>query len=132
MVSGVYRDPPEGAVVLSREEKTQRPRPWTGPSRCWAIRSGKTEQRTHDDVRHGTTNLFAWEVKTGKVIGKCFPRRRAEEFLALMKDIARQDEGRELHVVLDTLSTHYTDEIREWPEKNPNITFHFTPTGLPG
>jgi transposase len=90
------------------------------------ISFGKTEKRTHDYVRHGTTNLFAaLEVKTGKVIGKCFPRRRATEFLAFMKDIARQYEGRELNVVLDNLSTRYADEIREWLVKNPNITFSF-------
>jgi transposase len=115
--------------VLSIDEKTQvQALDRTQP--LLPISFGKTEKRTHDYVRHGTTNLFAaLEVKTGKVIGKCFPRRRAEEFLAFMKDIARQYEGRELHVVLDNLSTHYTDEIREWLEKNPNIAFHFTPTG---
>jgi transposase len=128
-VVGLYLDPPEGAVVLSIDEKTQvQALDRTQP--LLPISFGKTEKRTHDYVRHGTTNLFAaLEVKTGKVIGKCFPRRRAEEFLAFMKDIAHQYEGRELHVVLDNLSTHYTDEIREWLEKNPNITFHFTPTG---
>jgi transposase len=68
-------------------------------------------------------------VKTGKVTGKCFPRRRAEEFLTFMKDIARQYEGWEIHVMLDNLSTHSTDEIKQWLAKNPNITFHFTPTG---
>lgn len=128
-IVGLYLDPPEGAVVLSVDEKTQvQALDRTQP--LLPIDFGKTEQRTHDYIRHGTTNLFAaLEVKTGKVTGRCFPRRRATEFLTFMKDIARQHEGRELHVVLDNLSTHSTDEIEQWLAENPNITFHFTPTG---
>jgi transposase len=128
-IVGLYLDPPEGAVVLSVDEKTQvQALDRTQP--LLPISFGKTEKRTHDYVRYGTTNLFAaLEVGTGKVTGRCFPRRRTKQFIAFMKDIARQYEGRELHVVLDNLSTHFTDEVRRWLVKNPNITFHFTPTG---
>lgn len=128
-IVGLYLDPPEGAVVLSVDEKTQvQALDRTQP--LLPLSFGKTEKRTHDYVRHGTTNLFAaLEVQTGKVIGQCFPRRRATEFLAFMKDVARQYKGRELHVVLDNLSTHSTEEIERWLAKNLNITFHFTPTG---
>jgi transposase len=126
---GLYLDPPDGAVVLSVDEKSQvQALDRTQP--LLPISFGKTEKRTHDYVRHGTTDLFAaLEVKTGTVTGRCFPRRRATEFLTFMKEIARKYQGQELHVILDNLSTHSTDEIDEWLTKNPNITFHFTPTG---
>ncbi len=128
-IVGLYLDPPVGAVVLSFDEKTQvQALDRTQP--LLPISFGKTEKRTHDYGRHGTTNLFAaLEVQTGKVLGQCFPRRRATEFLAFMKDVAHQYKGRELHVVLDNLSTHSTEEIERWLAKNPNITFHFIPTG---
>lgn len=128
-IVGLYLDPPEGAVVLSIDEKTQvQALDRTQP--LLPISFDKTEKRTHDYVRHGTTNLFAaLEVKTGTVTGQCFPRRRATEFLEFMKAIARKYQGQELHVILDNLSTHSTDEIDEWLTENPNITFHFTPTG---
>jgi transposase len=128
-IVGLYLDPPEGAVVLSMDEKTQvQALERTQP--LLPISFGKTEKRTHDYVRHGTTNLFAaLNITTGQVTGRCFPRRRAAEFLTFMKDIARQYKDQELHVVLDNLSTHSTPEIEDWLAKNPNITFHFTPTG---
>src|SRR6478672_13263287 len=81
-VVGLYLDPPEGAIVLSLDEKTQvQALDRTQP--LLPIDFGKTEKRTHDYVRHGTTNLFAaLNVGTGEVIGECYPRRRTQEFLA--------------------------------------------------
>ena len=72
---------------------------------------GKTEKRTHDYVRHGTTNLFAaLNVGTGEVIGECYPRRRTQEFLRFMDIAVAPHEDREIHVVMDNLSTHLGDE----------------------
>jgi transposase len=67
----------------------------------------KTEKRTHDYTRHGTTNLFAaLNTGTGEVLGRCFQRRHTKEFLKFMDQVAAKYEGREIHVVLDNLSTH--------------------------
>jgi transposase len=128
-VVGLYLDPPEGAVVLSVDEKTQvQALDRTQP--LLPIAFDKAEQRTHDYVRHGTTNLFAaLDVSTGDVIGQCFPRRRTREFIKFMDEVVSHHPSRELHVVLDNLSTHSGDDIDAWLAKHPNVTFHFTPTG---
>jgi transposase len=89
-----------------------------------------TEKRTHDYVRHGTTNLFAaLNVGTGEVVGECRPSRDGDTFLAFLKKAVKPHAGKEIHVVLDNLSTHTTPEVTEWLEKNPNVEFHFTPVG---
>ena len=89
-----------------------------------------TEKRTHDYVRHGTTNLFAaLNVGTGEVVGECRPSRDGDTFLAFLKKAVKPHAGKEIHVVLDNLSTHTTPEVKEWLEKNPNVEFHFTPVG---
>jgi transposase len=91
---------------------------------------GKTEKRTHDYVRHGTTNLFAaLDTKTGRVIGKCRPKRRTDDFLAFMDHVVARHSDRELHVVLDNLSTHSGNDVEKWLAKHPNVTFHYTPVG---
>jgi transposase len=92
---------------------------------------GKTEKRTHDYVRHGTTNLFAaLDTLTGKVIGTCFPRKRTDEFLKFMNRVLRDyPAGQEIHVILDNLSTHNNDDVAEWLRKHPGVHFHYTPTG---
>ena len=128
-VVGLYLDPPEGAIVLSVDEKSgtqalDRVQPLL-PLDC-----GKTEQRTHEYVRHGTTNLFgALNVGTGEVIGRCFPRRRTKEFLRFMDEAVAPHGDEEIHVVLDNLSTHKGDDVDKWLAKHPKVTFHFTPTG---
>ena len=129
-IVGLYLDPPAGAVVLSFDEKTQvQALERTQP--LLPVSFGKTEKRTHDYVRHGTTNLFAaLEVLTGRVIGTCFPRKRTEEFIRFMNKIAREyPKDREIHVVLDNLRTHNNAKASEWLEKHPNFTFHYTPKG---
>ena len=94
------------------------------------IAFGKTEKRTHDYVRHGTTNLFAaLNVGTGEVIGGCYPRRRTEEFLKFMDIAVAPYEDREIHVVMDNLSTHLGDEVTAWLAEHPKVRFHYTPTG---
>src|SRR5258705_1186562 len=105
-VVGLYLDPPAGALVLSVDEKTQvqaldRPQP------LLPVSFGKTEKRTHDYKRHGTTNLFAaLDTGTGEVTGRCFSRRRTREFLRFMDEIAARHPSQETHVILDNLSTH--------------------------
>jgi transposase len=128
-VVGLYLAPPGGAVVLSIDEKTQiQALDRTQP--VLPVAFAASEKRTHDYVRHGTTNLFAaFNVGTGEVIGECKPNRNGQSFLAFVKKAVKPHAGKEIHIVLDNLSTHTTPEVREWLAKNPHITFHFTPVG---
>ncbi len=128
-VVGLYLDPPEGAVVLSLDEKTQvQALDRTQP--LLPISFGKTEKRTHDYVRHGTTNLFAaLDTATGKVVAECRPRRKTKDFLAFMERVTAEYPDRCLHVILDNLSTHAGKQVNDWLSKHPNITFHYTPVG---
>jgi hypothetical protein len=111
-VVGLYLDPPGGAVVLSIDEKTQiQALDRTQP--LLPIDFGLSEKRTHDYQRHGTTNLFAaLNTDTGEVFADCHPRRTAVEFLAFVKRAVKPYAGKEIHVVLDNLSTHDTPEVR--------------------
>ena len=94
------------------------------------IAFGVTEQRTHDYVRHGVTNLFAaLNVGTGEIIGDCRPTRDGQEFLTFLKKAVAAHPGRDVHIVLDNLSTHSTPDVRAWLTANPHVTFHFTPVG---
>lgn len=116
--------------MLSFDEKTQvQALDRTQP--LLPVAFSKTEKRTHDYVRHGTTNLFAaLDVLTGQVIGNCLPRRRSKEFLSFMDVVvARYPDDQEIHVVLDNLSTHAGDEVTEWLTKHPSVKFHRTPVG---
>ena len=89
-----------------------------------------SEKRTHDYVRHGTTNLFAaLDVGTGQVFGECKPSRDGANFLAFLIKAVRRHPGREVHVVLDNLSTHSTPDVLKWLDANPHVHFHFTPIG---
>ncbi|WP_395111388.1 IS630 family transposase [Actinomadura sp. SCN-SB] len=128
-IVGLYLDPPEGAVVLSVDEKTQvQALERTQP--LLPISFAKSEKRTHDYVRHGTTNLFAaLEVATGQVMGKCSSRRRTADFIAFMDQVAERRADQELHVILDNLSTHSGAEVDAWLAAHPNVSFHFTPIG---
>jgi len=128
-VVGLYLAPPGGAVVLSIDEKTQiQALDRTQPVLPIAFEA--TEKRTHDYVRHGTTNLFAaLNVATGEVFGECKPTRNGANFLSFLKKAVRPHAGAEVHVVLDNLSTHTTPEVTAWLERNPQVHFHFTPVG---
>jgi hypothetical protein len=93
------------------------------------LRPGLAERRTHDDVRHGITSLFAaLDIATGKVTGRCVDRHRHGEFLAFLKLVARTSPRRDLHVVLDNYGTHKHPAVRDWLTKHPRIRLHFTPT----
>jgi transposase len=128
-IVGIYLNPPERAVVLCVDEKSQiqaldRTQPLLPMS------MGHAEQRTHDYVRHGTTSLFAaLDIKTGAVIGKTFRKHRAAEFKKFLNTIEQAvPADLDVHVVLDNYSTHKTKEIQRWLLKHPRFHFHFTPT----
>ena len=128
-VVGLYLDPPDGAVVLSVDEKTQvQALDRTQP--LLPMDFSATEKRTHDYVRHGTTNLFAaLNTGNGQVIGKCFPRRRTAEFVRFLDHVAARYRNQELHVIVDNLSTHSGDDIDTWLATHPRVHLHYTPTG---
>ena len=131
-IVGLYLAPPENAVVLCVDEKSQiQALDRTAP--MLPMQPGLPERRTHDYVRHGTSTLFAaLEVATGKVTGACKPRHRHQEFLAFLKQVARAypdtGDGTELHLVMDNYATHKKAEVRQWLEQNPRIHVHYTPT----
>jgi transposase len=127
-VVGLYLNPPEGAVVLCVDEKSQvQALDRTAP--ILPLRPGLPEKATHDYVRHGTTTLFAaLEVATGRVTDACYDRHRHDEFLAFLRQVARTYPRRDLHVVCDNYAAHKHPEVKAWLAKHPRITLHFTPT----
>jgi hypothetical protein len=128
-IVGLYLDPPDRAVVLCVDEKSQiQALDRTQP--LLPLRPGQAERRTHDYKRHGTTSLFAaLDVAAGKVIGRCFARHRAQEFRRFLDAIdASVPADLEVHVVLDNAGSHKTKLIRDWLAKRPRWHVHFTPT----
>jgi len=130
-VVGLYTSPPERAIVLCVDEKSQvqaldRAQP------LLPRRPGQAERRTHDYVRHGTTSLFAaLNVATGEVIGRCHRRHRAKEFLRFLDEVhARvpREPGVEIHLVLDNYATHRTPAVKGWFLRHPEYRLPFTPT----
>jgi transposase len=128
-VVGLYMSPPENALILSVDEKTQiqaldRTQPML------PLRPGQIERRTHDYKRHGTLSLYAaLDLATGKVIGKVTKRHRAAEFIAFLDVVDRRTAGAPaVHVILDNSSTHKTDEVKSWLAEHPRFHLHFTPT----
>src|SRR3954465_4562405 len=127
-VVGLYLAPPENAVVLCVDEKSQI-QALNRTQKVLPMQPGHAEQRTHDYVRHGTTTLFAaLEIATGKVTGLCKKRHRHQEFLAFLKHVARAYPDVELHLVMDNYTTHKHAKVTAWLEANPRIHIHFTPT----
>lgn len=129
-VVGLYLNPPERAVVLCVDEKSQiqaldRSQP------VLPLRPGQVERRTYDYVRHGTTSLFAaLNTMTGSVIGKCYKRHRASEFKKFLGEIEhRVPDDLDIHIVMDNYATHKTPAIRGWFARRPRWHVHFTPTG---
>jgi transposase len=128
-VVGLYVSPPEHALVLCVDEKSQiqaldRSQP------VLPMRPGQPERRSHDYKRHGTTSLFAaLDIATGRVIGQCFPRHRASEFRRFLDEIeANVPEDLDVHLVMDNYATHKTPLIRAWFAKRPRWHVHLTPT----
>jgi transposase len=127
-VVGLYLSPPERAIVLSVDEKTQiQALDRTAP--MLPMKPGQVERHTHDYKRNGTTHLFAaLEVATGKVTTQTRNRHTAADFLAFLRQVERAYPEGELAVVLDNVSSHKTPAIRKWLDEHPRISFHFTPT----
>ena len=128
-IVGLYMNPPEKAIVLSVDEKSQiQALDRTQPG--LPMKKGRAGTMTHDYKRHGTTTLFAaLDVKTGEIIGECLPRHRAEEFIRFLKKINRiVARTLDVHLILDNYSTHKTEEVQAWLAKNPRFKLHFTPT----
>jgi transposase len=128
-IVGLYLDPPQRAIVLSVDEKSQiQALDRTQP--LLPMRPGDVERHTHDYVRYGTTSLFAaLNVKTGRVIGECHRRHRALEFRKFLDTIDNSVESElDVHLILDNSSTHKTPAIRRWIARRPRFHIHFTPT----
>ena len=128
-VVGVYLSPPEHAVVLCIDEKSQiQALDRTQPG--LPLKPGRCGTWTHDYVRHGTTTLFAaLEAAKGKVTGQCYARHRHQEFLKFLRHIDTEyDGGEELHLILDNYCTHKHQKVRLWLEKHPRFKLHFIPT----
>ena len=128
-VVGLYLNPPENAVVLCVDEKSQiQALDRTQPT--LPMRPGQVERRTHDYRRHGTTTLFsALNKATGEVLGRCYGRHRSVEFRRFLDEIERNvPKELEIHIVLDNYGTHKTALIRNWLLKRPRFHLHFTPT----
>jgi transposase len=128
-VVGLYVSPPEHALVLCVDEKSQiqaldRSQP------VLPMRPGQPARRSHDYKRHGTTSLFAaLDIATGRVIGQCFPRHRASEFRKFLDEIeANVPRDLDVHIVMDNYATHKTPLIRAWFAKRPRWHVHLTPT----
>ena len=128
-IVGLYLNPPDGALVLCVDEKTQvQALDRTAP--VLPLRPGLPERRTHDYVRHGTTNLYAaLDLASGKVIADMTEHHRATEFRRFLNLINRSvPEDLEVHLVVDNVSTHKTPEIKRWLVRHPRFHLHFTPT----
>jgi transposase len=128
-VVGLYMDPPENALVLCVDEKSQiQALDRTQPG--LPMKKGRCGTMTHDYVRKGTTTLFAaLDALTGKVIGTCKPQHRRQEFLEFLREIDRKTpKDLDLHLVLDNYGTHKHADVKAWLTSNPRFHFHFVPT----
>ena len=128
-VVGLYLNPPENAIVLAMDEKSQiQALDRTQPS--LPMKPGRAGTMTHDYKRNGTTTLFAaLDVLTGKVIGRCLPRHRHTEFLRFLRTIDREvPKGLQIHLILDNYCTHKHENVTKWLAKHPRFHLHYIPT----
>lgn len=127
-VVGLYLAPPERAIVLCVDEKSQiqalnRTQP------ILPLRPGIPTRMTHDYKRNGTTSLFAaLEVASGRVEGRCFSRHTHVEFIKFLSQLAKRYPGVDLHLICDNYGTHKHPAVNAWLAKNPRFHLHFTPT----
>src|SRR5215510_1851073 len=127
-IVGLYVNPPDRAIVLSVDEKSQiQALDRTQPG---LPLKGRAATMTHDYKRNGTTTLFAaLDVKTGEVIGECLPRHRSKEFLKFLKKIDKLvPRHLDVHVICDNYRTHKTKQVNAWLKRNKRFKMHFTPT----
>ena len=128
-VVGLYMDPPDNAMVLSVDEKTQiQALDHTQP--MLPLRPGQIERRTHDYTRHGTASLYAaFDIASGEIMGRVTRRHRAKEFLAFLRQIDKAvPDELDVHLILDNSSTHKTKAVQRWLTARPRFHTHFTPT----
>lgn len=128
-VVGVYLTPPQNAVVLCVDEKSQiQALDRTQPG--LPLKPGRCGTFTHDYVRHGTTTLFAaLQVVEGRVIGQCYPRHRHQEFLKFLQRLDTEfPPGLLLHLILDNYGTHKHPRVQRWLKQHPRFVLHFIPT----
>ncbi len=128
-IVGLYLDPPEHALVLAVDEKSQiQALDRTQPG--LPMKKGRSGTMTHDYKRNGTTTLFAaLNVLEGKVIGQCMQRHRHQEFVRFLNKINRETPAKlDVHVILDNYGTHKHPKVMAWLKRHPRFHFHFTPT----
>ena len=128
-VVGLYLNPPEKALVLCVDEKSQiQALERTQP--LLPLRPGVVARQTHDYARHGTTTLFAaLSMLDGRVIGDCLPRHRHQEFLRFLKKIDTETPAElDLHLIVDNYATHKHPRVKSWLRRHPRLHLHFTPT----
>lgn len=128
-IVGLYLDPPEHALVLSVDEKSQiQALDRTQPG--LPMKKGRCGTLTHDYLRHGTTTLFAaMNTLDGTIIGTCQPRHRHQEWLKFLQLIdAKTPPDKDLHLIVDNYATHKQPDVQRWLAKHPRFHLHFTPT----
>jgi transposase len=127
-VVGLYLNPPDKAVVLCVDEKSQM-QAWERTQPGLPMKKGRCGTMTHDDKRHGTTTLFAaLHVLDGTVVGECMPRHRHQEFLRFLRGLDREFPPTfDLHLVLDNYGTHKHPKVQSWLAKHRRFRLHFTP-----
>jgi transposase len=128
-IVGLYLDPPDRALVLSVDEKSQiQALDRTQPG--LPMKKGRAGTMTHDYKRHGTTTLFAaLDVATGKVIGQCMKRHRHQEWLRFLRLLDRStSKALQLHLIADNYATHKHPTVKAWLKRHPRFHMHFTPT----
>ena len=128
-IVGLYLNPPEHALVLSVDEKTQvQALDRTQPG--LPLKKGRCGTMTHDYIRHGTTSLFAaLELAQGRVIGTCMPRHRHQEWIKFLQQIDRETPADlDLHLIVDNYATHKHPNVQKWLKRHPRFHMHFTPT----
>ncbi len=128
-VVGLYLNPPEKALVLCVDEKSQI-QALDRTQASLPMKKGRAGTMTHDYKRNGTTTLFAaLNTLNGSVVGECLPRHRHQEFLKFLRTLDREFPGElELHLIVDNYRTHKHDNVNTWLEKHPRFHLHFTPT----
>lgn len=128
-IVGLYLSPPEHAIVLSCDEKSQiQALDRTQPG--LPLKKGRCETMTHDYKRNGTTSLFAaMNTADGTIIGKCMNRHRHQEWLSFLKLLEESTPAdKEVHIICDNYATHKHPKVKAWEKRNPRFHFHFTPT----
>lgn len=128
-ILGLYLSPPEHAIVLSCDEKSQiQALDRTQPG--LALKKGRCQTMTHDYKRNGTTSLFAaMNIADGKVIGACMNKHRHQEWLRFLRLVAKGTPAdKEVHLICDNYATHKHERVKAWQKRNPRFHFHFTPT----